>query len=77
MKSTLVDITDEPKFSLRKQLREERLELTLDGCFVRWMRDNPKCPRNWSTARKIYDAGLVCTLDLFVCVRCLDTFRTS
>ncbi|KAJ6011075.1 hypothetical protein N7451_002487 [Penicillium sp. IBT 35674x] len=66
MKSTLVDITDEPKLSLRKQLREEGLELTFDGCFVRWMRGNPKCPRNWSTLRKIYDVGLVCILDLFV-----------
>ncbi|KAJ5643644.1 uncharacterized protein N7484_006151 [Penicillium longicatenatum] len=66
MTSTLVDITDEPKFSLRKQLREERLELTLDGSFVRWMRNNPQYPRNWSTTRKIYDTGLVCILDLFV-----------
>ncbi|KAJ5918752.1 hypothetical protein N7454_009896 [Penicillium verhagenii] len=66
MKSTLVDIMDEPKFSLRKQLREHHLELTSDGRFVRWMRDNPKNPRNWSIFRKTYDAGLVCILDLFI-----------
>ncbi|KAJ5760522.1 hypothetical protein N7520_007678 [Penicillium odoratum] len=66
MKSTLVEYIDEPKFSLRKQLREHHLELTLDGSFVRWGKNNPKYPRNWSAPRKTYDAGIVCLLDLFV-----------
>ncbi|KAJ5132529.1 hypothetical protein N7448_006687 [Penicillium atrosanguineum] len=69
MKSPL-DITDEPRFYLQEQmqehLRDHYLELTPDTKFVRWLRDNPRHPRNWPTNRKIYDTALICLLDLVI-----------
>ncbi|KAJ5887813.1 hypothetical protein N7495_007854 [Penicillium taxi] len=66
-KSVIVDAEDELKFPLQNHLRNEHhLEITKDGKFVRWYRENPKHPRNWSTSRKIYDVGLVCLLDLII-----------
>lgn len=69
MKSSL-DLAVEPKFylqeHLQEHLRDHYLELTPDGKFVRWLRENPKHPRNWPSLRKTYDIGLICLLDLFV-----------
>lgn len=57
---------EETKFSLHEHLRKHYFELTPDGSFVRWLRENPKHPRNWSVLRKTYDTGLICALDLFM-----------
>lgn len=70
MKSSSPDLLTEPKFFLQEHmqehLRDHYLELTPDGKFVRWLRENPKHPRNWPISRKVYDTGLVCLLDLFM-----------
>lgn len=69
------DITVEPKFYLQEQmqehLRDHHLELTPDTKFVRWLRDNPKHPRNWPMNRKVYDTALICLLDLVMYDRLL------
>ncbi|KAJ5625768.1 hypothetical protein N7510_002077 [Penicillium lagena] len=64
LNSSLLD--SEPKTFVRKHLQDHNLELTVDGQFVRWQRDNPKHPRNWTVRRKCYDMGLICLLDLFI-----------
>jgi hypothetical protein len=78
MKSPL-DVAVEPRFYLQEQmqehLRDHYLELTPDTKFVRWLRDNPKHPRNWPTNRKIYDTALVCLLDLVMYGCPGDTLR--
>ena len=66
--SSLLDESDGAKSYLQKQLQRHCLELTDDGNFVRWMRSNPKYPRNWPKTRKTYDTSLICLLDLFVYV---------
>jgi len=80
MKSSF-DISVEPKFYLQEQmqerLRDHYLELTPDTKFVRWLRENPKHPRNWTMNRKIYDIGLVCLLDLVMYNRPLPTRDTK
>jgi hypothetical protein len=58
--------TDEPKPSIQGLLYLHCLELTPDGKYVRWVRDHPRHPRNWSGFRKAYDIILVCLLDLFM-----------
>jgi hypothetical protein len=58
--------TDEPKPSIQGLLYQNFLELTPDGKYVRWVRDHPRHPRNWSGFRKAYDIILVCLLDLFM-----------
>ncbi|CAI7597405.1 unnamed protein product [Penicillium glandicola] len=58
--------TDEPKASVIELLHEHYLELTTDGNYVRWLRDHPRHPRNWSGVRKTYDIVLICLLDLFI-----------
>ncbi|KAJ5514149.1 Major facilitator superfamily domain general substrate transporter [Penicillium fimorum] len=58
--------TDEPKVSALELLHEHYLELTPDGKYVRWMRNHPRHPRNWSGLRKTYDIVLICLLDLFI-----------
>ncbi|KAJ5749211.1 uncharacterized protein N7511_010907 [Penicillium nucicola] len=58
--------SDEPKPSIQGFLYQHSLELTPDGKYVRWMRDHPRHPRNWSGFRKAYDIILVCLLDLFI-----------
>lgn len=58
----------EAKASPLVLLHEHSLELTPDGKYVRWLRDHPKHPRNWSGARKTYDLILLCLLDLFMYV---------
>ncbi|KAM0251905.1 hypothetical protein ACHAQJ_007967 [Trichoderma viride] len=40
------------------------LTLSSDG-FVRWGKNNPDHPRNWSFARKAYDTSLIIFLDFF------------
>ncbi|KAJ6166875.1 hypothetical protein N7470_002322 [Penicillium chermesinum] len=60
------DQSNESNTCLNKQLQEYYLELTEDGRFVRWMRNNPKYPRNWTGLRKTYDTTVICLLDLFV-----------
>ncbi|CAG8412288.1 unnamed protein product [Penicillium salamii] len=57
---------DEAKGSPLVLLHQHSLELTPDGKYVRWLRDHPKHPRNWSTPRKAYDLTLICLLDLFI-----------
>lgn len=59
-------MTKDSKLLLQAYLRDQHLELTPDATFVRWMRDNPKNPRNWPVIRKAYDIVLICLLDLFV-----------
>lgn len=44
------------------------LEYTPDGQYVRWSVSNKRHPRNWPTARKIYDTGLIIFLDFFTYV---------
>ncbi|KAI2792833.1 hypothetical protein POX_b02876 [Penicillium oxalicum] len=58
--------TEELEFSLHNYLQGHHLELTCDGKFVRWMRGNPKHPRNWPRLRKTYDTVVICLLDLFI-----------
>ncbi|KAJ5773952.1 hypothetical protein N7457_008848 [Penicillium paradoxum] len=58
--------TDEPKAFILNLLHEHNLELTPDGKYVRWLRNHPRHPRNWSGLRKSYDIILVCLLDLFI-----------
>lgn len=58
--------TEELEFSLHNYLQGHHLELTCDGKFVRWMRGNPKHPRNWPRLRKTYDTVVICLLDLFM-----------
>lgn len=65
MESSL-DMAKEPLFSLQTTLQENYLELTPDAKFVRWTRDHPRHPRNWSTIRKTYDTILIFFLDLIV-----------
>ncbi|KAJ5333636.1 Major facilitator superfamily domain general substrate transporter [Penicillium brevicompactum] len=64
--STVSTLMDEPKSSALVLLQEHSLELTPDGKYVRWLRDHPKHPRNWSTPRKTYDIIVICLLDLFI-----------
>ncbi|KAF7719750.1 MFS-type transporter [Penicillium ucsense] len=52
--------------SLQDYLQGHKLELTCDRKFIRWGRDNPKHPRNWSKIRKLFDTSVICALDLFV-----------
>jgi hypothetical protein len=59
--------TEDPKASAIELLRDHFLELTPDGKYVRWLRDHPRHPRNWSGLRKSYDIVLICLLDLFMC----------
>lgn len=66
--STASTLVDEAKSSPLVLLQEHSLELTPDGRYVRWLRDHPKHPRNWSFPRKAYDLILICVLDLFVYV---------
>lgn len=61
--------TGEPETSAIELLHDHFLALTPDGKYVRWLRDHPRHPRNWSTIRKTYDIALVCLLDLFMCVQ--------
>lgn len=49
-----------------------QLELTPDGEHVRWSTSNPKHPRNWPLARKIYDTVVIVFLDLFTYVSSLS-----
>lgn len=58
--------TGEPKASAIELLHDHYLELTPDGKYVRWLRDHPRHPRNWSSLRKTYDIVLICLLDLFM-----------
>jgi hypothetical protein len=58
--------TDELKPTIQGLLYQNSLELTPDGKNVRWVRDHPKHPRNWSGIRKTYDLIIVCLLDLFM-----------
>ncbi|KAI3291509.1 hypothetical protein DTO002I6_5762 [Penicillium roqueforti] len=58
--------TGEPKASAIELLHDHYLELTPDGKYVRWLRDHPRHPRNWSSLRKTYDIVLICLLDLFI-----------
>ncbi|KAJ5130459.1 uncharacterized protein N7515_006498 [Penicillium bovifimosum] len=59
-------ISTEPKASILELLHEHYLELTPDGRYVRWLRDHPRHPRNWSGLRKGYDIILICLLDLII-----------
>ncbi|KAK1139226.1 hypothetical protein N8T08_001156 [Aspergillus melleus] len=45
---------------------EHGLDFTADGRHVCWGHDNKKHPRNWGTARKLYDTSLILFLDFFV-----------
>lgn len=44
---------------------EHGLELTPDGCHLRWARTNPKHPRNWHPVRKSYDIVMISLLEFF------------
>lgn len=61
--------TGDPETSAIELLHDHFLELTPDGKYVRWLRDHPRHPRNWSSLRKTYDIALICLLDLFMCVQ--------
>ncbi|GLA37344.1 hypothetical protein CBS63078_1314 [Aspergillus niger] len=50
---------------------EHGLELTPDGCHLRWARTNPKHPRNWHPVRKSYDIVVISLLEFFT--TCLST----
>ncbi|KAJ5105863.1 hypothetical protein NUU61_003210, partial [Penicillium alfredii] len=66
MENRRLTITEEPKPSIQERLQKHCLDVTPDGQFVRWSRDNPLFPRNWSIARKSYDVGVICLLDLVI-----------
>lgn len=55
--------------SLELALRESHLELDPKTGYVRWASTNPKHPRNWSMARKVWDIGLITLLELYTCVK--------
>ncbi|KAK1149558.1 hypothetical protein N8T08_005107 [Aspergillus melleus] len=48
-----------------EKLHQYGLRLADNGRSVVWKSDNPRHPRNWSTARKVYDVSWVIFLDLF------------
>ncbi|OJJ70325.1 hypothetical protein ASPBRDRAFT_197040 [Aspergillus brasiliensis CBS 101740] len=50
---------------------EHGLELTPDGCHLRWARTNRKHPRNWHPVRKSYDIVVISLLEFFT--TCLST----
>ncbi|KAI9035779.1 MFS multidrug transporter [Aspergillus affinis] len=52
--------------SLEACLTQYDLELTPDGQYIRWGSKNPHHPRNWGTARKVYDLTVITLMDLFV-----------
>ncbi|PYH87803.1 MFS general substrate transporter [Aspergillus ellipticus CBS 707.79] len=51
------------------------LELTPDGCHLRWARTNRKHPRNWHPFRKAYDIVVISLLEFFT--TCLSTSGTE
>ncbi|KAL4916059.1 major facilitator superfamily domain-containing protein [Aspergillus aurantiobrunneus] len=53
---------------LRIVLEVHGLELTPDRQYVRWVSTNPNHPRNWNTARKAYDIGLIIILEFYTTV---------
>ncbi|KAJ6161444.1 MFS multidrug transporter [Penicillium chermesinum] len=46
-------------------LHNLRLELDPDSGYIRWAPDNPKHPRNWPLARKVYDIGIIILLECY------------
>lgn len=54
--------------SLEAYLTQYELELTADRQYIRWGSKNPQHPRNWGTARKVYDLTVITLMDLFVYV---------
>ncbi|CAG7930576.1 unnamed protein product [Penicillium olsonii] len=55
----------EKSSDLNLALREMQLELEPVTGRVRWNAANPKHPRNWSIARKVWDIGLIVLLELY------------
>ncbi|PLB53451.1 putative MFS transporter [Aspergillus steynii IBT 23096] len=46
-----------------EKLDQYGLKLADNGRSVIWKSDNPRHPRNWSTARKVYDAFWICYIE--------------
>lgn len=64
-KAPAVSLDAVPASSRLSILQEHGLEFTADGQYVRWSRSNPRHPRNWSKARKIWDLGLIIWVDVY------------
>lgn len=64
-KAPAVSLDAVPASSRLSILQEHGLECTADGQYVRWSRSNPRHPRNWSKARKIWDLGLIIWVDVY------------
>lgn len=56
---------DEAPLSLKESLDVFSLEWTPNQKLIRWATGNPRHPRNWSMARKVYDTSVLIWLDLF------------
>lgn len=54
--------------TLESALREAQLELDPSSGHVRWTSKNPRHPRNWSLARKIWDIGIITLLEVYTYV---------
>lgn len=65
LKAPAVSLDAVPASSRLSILQEHGLEFTADGQYVRWSRSNPRHPRNWSKARKIWDLGLIIWVDVY------------
>ena len=52
--------------SLHNLLVAHGLGLAPDGSYVRWLKENPRHPRNWSKPRKFYDLIVIHLCDFFV-----------
>lgn len=55
--------------ALELSLRDLQLELDPGSGNIRWAQTNPKHPRNWTRARKLWDIGLITLLEVYTYVR--------
>ncbi|CAG7960125.1 unnamed protein product [Penicillium salamii] len=51
--------------ALELSLRDLQLELDPGSGNIRWAQTNPKHPRNWTRARKLWDIGLITLLEVY------------
>lgn len=59
---------DIKEIPLQLALKEQELELTSDGRYIRWANTNPRHPRNWHPLRKVFDIGVIILLEFYTLV---------